>query len=91
MCVHAFRSWASELNITRLGPIPKLGPTGARNFLSASLPLATCYSMLNAHPKSIHYVQQAQMGDYWERLDWIHIDDILTDTCMAIRLTLVLE
>ena len=31
------------------------------------------------------------MGDYWERLDWIHIDDILTDTCMAIRLTLLLH
>ena len=29
------------------------------------------------------------MGDYWERLDWIHIDDILSDTCMAIRLTLL--
>ena len=24
---------------TRLGPIPKLGPTGARNFLSTSVPI----------------------------------------------------
>ena len=56
MCVHTFRSWAIELSITRLGPIPKLGPTGARNFLITSLPLATCNSMLNSHTKSIHYV-----------------------------------
>ena len=50
MCVHTFRSWSSELGIARLGP------TGARNFLIRSLPLATCYSTLNSHTKSIHYV-----------------------------------
>ena len=56
MCVHTFRGWASELGIMRLGPIPRLGPTGARNVLITFLPLATCYSMLNSHTKSIHYV-----------------------------------
>ena len=54
MCVHTFRSWAGELGITRLGPIPELGLTCARNFLITYSPLVTCYSMLNSHAKSIH-------------------------------------
>ena len=33
ICVHTFRSWASELSISSLGPIPRLGPPAARNFV----------------------------------------------------------
>ena len=43
MCVHTFRSWASMLSITNLGPIPMLGPPAASNFVSTPCrwPLAT--------------------------------------------------
>ena len=35
--------------------------------------------------------RQAQMANCWRRLDWIDIDDILKDNCMAILFTLLVH
>ena len=47
-------------------------------------PLHLCFARYD-----FSHWRQAQMGDCWKRLDWINIDDILKDTCMAIRLILL--